>query len=256
MAENTKRSSQVGSGQSSQTLVSVGALAGAVAVAAYSLARANRRRSLLVPPEPGLATVVAGEDPDAATGNTPSGTAAGKSDRTLAMDAALADWTVARGAMERLTLSIFGAISLNLTAVAAIAGFVYSGKADHRLLLIIPIVSSVLGLSAVGQLIYIRLTGAYLEDHVRPLIVEYAADRRLFRFEPYYKKNKGAGYLLQALTMGIVFIGTSVLALASTWSSLRTVSDKVLWGFGVVLAGSLAISGLINFMRSNPVDPL
>ena len=162
----------------------------------------------------------------------------------LAIDVILAEYTVSRTVMDRNMSSALGLIGLNVTAVAAVSGFVLSNHADVRLLLILPILSSALGLAFVGQMNYIRIVSEYIESELRPLVVEYTGDERLLGYGQSHQRHKGSGYLIQALAMGLVFPGVALAALFITETKLHGRADWTGWLFGAALTMTVVAGGL------------
>lgn len=75
----------------------------------------------------------------------------------------LAEFDALRRESDRRSTSQQALIAINLTAIAAVVGLVASGRAQENVLLVLPIVSSVLGILVLDHAIQIRRIGAYIE---------------------------------------------------------------------------------------------
>ncbi|MER7334499.1 MULTISPECIES: hypothetical protein [unclassified Micromonospora] len=155
--------------------------------------------------------------------------------KNRALEAALADAAAIRATIERKANHNQALVGVNLTAVAAIAGFVLSEKADLRMFLLLPVLSTALGLSVVSQYRDIRIAGQYIEQVLRPAIARYTGEPSLFGWEVFYWRRKHDGHVAQALAMGVIFPGVSTLALAVTLPGIRTTADKLAWAVGAAM---------------------
>ncbi|MEU9509404.1 hypothetical protein AB0D32_24350 [Micromonospora sp. NPDC048170] len=152
-----------------------------------------------------------------------------------ALEAALADAAAIRATIERKANHNQALVGVHLTAVAAVAGFVLSEKADIRMFLLLPVLSAALGLSVVSQYRDIRIAGQYIEQVLRPTIARYTSEPGLFGWEAFYWQRKHDGHVAQALAMGMIFPGVSVLALAVTFPGIQGAGDKLAWAVGAVM---------------------
>jgi hypothetical protein len=152
-----------------------------------------------------------------------------------ALEAALADAAAIRATIERKANHNQALVGVNLTAIAAVAGFVLSEKADLRMFLLLPVLSTALGLSVVSQYRDIRIAGQYIEQVLRPAIARYTGEPSLFGWEVFYWRRKHDGHVAQALAMGVIFPGTSTLALAITLPGVRTTGDRLAWALGAAM---------------------
>ncbi|MER7418004.1 hypothetical protein ABT346_14675 [Micromonospora peucetia] len=152
-----------------------------------------------------------------------------------ALEAALADAAAIRATIERKANHNQALVGVNLTAVAAVAGFVLSEKADIRMFLLLPVLSTALGLSVVSQYRDIRIAGQYLEQVLRPTIARHTGEPGLFGWEAFYWQRKHDGHVAQALAMGVIFPGISALALAVTLPGIQGTGDKLAWAVGAAM---------------------
>jgi hypothetical protein len=66
-------------------------------------------------------------------------------------------------------------ITFNITAIGVIASLVFSDNADPRLLFLVPIIASVLGLNWIDHAINIGNLGLFVRDEVKPRLVQETA---------------------------------------------------------------------------------
>ncbi|RKN36572.1 hypothetical protein [Micromonospora musae] len=152
-----------------------------------------------------------------------------------ALTAALADAAAIRSTIERKANHNQNVIGLHLTVVAALAGFILVERADLRLLLLLPLLSTALGLNVVSQYRDIRIAGEYIEQVLGPAIARYTGNARVFGWETFYWKRKHDGHFAQALAMGLIFPGVSTVALAITLPAVRNPADVIAWSLGAGL---------------------
>jgi hypothetical protein len=157
-------------------------------------------------------------------------------------DARLAEYTALRAEIQRRSTTQQALVALNLAASATIAGAVVASRLDDEFLLVLPLVSSVLGLLWLDHARNIELIGSYIAN-------------KLWLWEPSWEtyarqleRRMRSQVLEFALPMSLVFAGGSVAALVITaLGGLHGSGTYVLWGLGFVLA-SLYLVAWIPFV--------
>jgi hypothetical protein len=166
-----------------------------------------------------------------------------------AVDVILSEFSAARSEIDRKNAAYVSLLGLYVTGVGAVGGFVISNHASVRLLLILPILGSALGLAVMGESRDRKITGMYIVNELRPLLVEYAGDDRLLRWELFYREHGGRGYRNRAVAMGLLFPGISIGALVVTIGQLMSIGDWIAWLIGCSLVAVLTWTGLTAFLR-------
>jgi hypothetical protein len=174
--------------------------------------------------------------------------------RTMTLDVVLAEFTAARTAGDRGVSVTLSLISLNATAIAAVGGIVVSGHGNPAVLVVIPILSSILGIGIVDQVQYSQITDSYIMTVLRPLVVELTGDDRLLGIHDYYSAHRGSTRLLTAVGMGIAFPGVSIGSLVVSGFYLTSIGEWAAWILGVILTALLVRIGAVmakrQFLRS------
>jgi hypothetical protein len=136
-------------------------------------------------------------------------------------------------------------LNLNMTATAAVAGFVLSNKADPLLLLLVPILSSALGMLYVDHAYNIINLGAYIKNTLAPLLNKIAASSGLLGYEERiaeYEQRKVRRFLPFGLPLAVAFTVPPIGALIFSFRSLEETWTWVLWGFGAALTAIYLVS--------------
>ncbi len=131
-------------------------------------------------------------------------------------------------------------ISINLTALAAVAGVVLSGHADHRLLLLLPLLSSSIGLLWYDHARNIDSLGDYVRERLPAGFTGY--ERYIAELE---RKERRRVPMTFALLM--LFVATPIAGLIVPIQRVRG-ALWLLWAVGVGLCGICAVL-LIMWMR-------
>jgi hypothetical protein len=107
-------------------------------------------------------------------------------------------------------------ISLNVTLVGVIGGFYFSDRADPRILFLIPIVSSLLGMRYIDHVINIDNLGRFIQRKVKPqlntVLSEEIVDYEVFAES--FGRQTFVRYLLFGLPIALLFAGVPLAALA------------------------------------------
>lgn len=158
------------------------------------------------------------------------------SDTPPALAVILAEFQAIRAVIERSTTSLLTLISFNVTAVAAVSGFVLSRNADPRLLLVLPVLSSGLGLLVFDQDWGIRVAREYMKKTLQPLAAQYTGDDRLLTYTNHATRSPQWVIVSLAIPYGLLFPGVSIIALAVVTDKLRSLADWSAWTLGATLS--------------------
>jgi hypothetical protein len=173
--------------------------------------------------------------------------AATKAGRSL--DVLLAEFNAARTEIDRKNSARLTLISLHMTAVAAIAGLVLTRQADPRLLIVLPGVCTALGFTLLSESRDKALRAKYIDDVLRPLIIEATGDDRLLAWESYYDRGASSSYLVRVISTGLLFPGVALIALIASLPSVASVGDWIAWSVGLALEMVLIGAGIPRVTR-------
>ena len=130
---------------------------------------------------------------------------------------ALAEFSALRTEIDARSAAQHQLMALNVTALAATGGFVISNNASPLLLLMLPLVSSALGILWHGQDRTIGNIGTYIKDVLKPIIVETSGgDERLVSWEEQvdvHERSWHSRFLPLAVPLFIFFAGFSIVGL-------------------------------------------
>jgi hypothetical protein len=157
------------------------------------------------------------------------------SDDPPALTVILTEFQTIRAAIDRKATSLLTLVSFNITAIAAVSGLVLSHKADIRLLLVLPVVSSGLGLLVFDLDRDIRLARSYIKNTLQPLAAQYARDDRVLRYASLIPRPPLIIIAVQAIPYGLLFPVVSLIALIVVIGHLTSLADWLAWGLGAVL---------------------
>ncbi|MFG1793691.1 hypothetical protein [Nocardia sp. NPDC049149] len=102
---------------------------------------------------------------------------------------ALAEFAALRNELDDFSRAQRTIMNLNISGNAVIVGFVLSHKAGPQLLLVVPYLSITLGLLYQTYLLQIERIGDYVNDVIRPLLVDSTGDDRVFGWERDLRAN-------------------------------------------------------------------
>src|SRR5687768_11405744 len=83
------------------------------------------------------------------------------------VDIALAEFSALRNEIDNLANAQRTVMNMNITVVAAIAGFVLANRADPHLLIALPIASGAIGLLYQWYIVHAKHIGDYIDDVLR-----------------------------------------------------------------------------------------
>ncbi len=103
--------------------------------------------------------------------------------RSPVVEVALAEFSALRSEIDNLANAHRTMINLNITVVAAIAGFILAEKARPHLLLVIPLASGAIGLVYQWYVLHAKHIGDYINERLRPLLIDHTQDERVLAWE-------------------------------------------------------------------------
>ncbi|MEV6695226.1 hypothetical protein AB0M35_27510 [Micromonospora sp. NPDC051196] len=147
--------------------------------------------------------------------------------RSAVVEVALAEFSALRSEIDNLANAHRAMIGLNITVVVAISGFILAEKARPQLLLVIPLASGAIGLVYQWYVLHAKHIGDYINDSLRPLLIDHTQDERVLAWEQrlrtkvYARRGSGlAGqlaYLLLFPTVPVASLAIALLYLDSGW---------------------------------------
>jgi len=157
------------------------------------------------------------------------------SDDPPALKVILSEFQTIRTAMDRKATSVLTIVSFNATVIAAVLGLVLSKKADLRLLLVLPFVSSGLGLMVLDLDRDIMLARAYIKDTLQPLAAEYTQDDRVLGYANSIPRSRLMIFAAQMIPFALLFPIVSLIALIVVIGHLNSAADWSAWCLGLIL---------------------
>jgi hypothetical protein len=133
-------------------------------------------------------------------------------------------------------------INLNVTALGVIAGLVLTGRGDVQLLLLIPLVSTSIGLLYFDHSGAIERVGAYLDSILHPAVSSLTGDSHSLSWEKFASKAfqiNWVSILAFAVPLFFLFLGGPIFATIIVLPSLQSAWAWALWSIDVVLQASL-----------------
>jgi len=162
---------------------------------------------------------------------------------------ALAEFTALRSELDEIARGQRHILTLNVTTAAAFFGFVLSQTISARLLLITPFVSAAFGLLYQQYTLHAKGTGTYIAQQLRPLIVEYAGDERLWRWEQFLQQEMYRT-LSSRVAMRLAFVllvpGVPVFSLVWVFRYLDSPWTWIAWLAGIAVLAAQLSSWLIE----------
>jgi hypothetical protein len=175
------------------------------------------------------------------------------------LQAALAEFSDLRTEIQNRSGAAWTLVNLNVTATATILGFVLADKADPRLLLALPIVSSALGMLFIDHAYNINNLGSYINKKIRPVVRDASGDDRLLGYEEAmdkYEQKKLLRFIPFGLPLTILFSGVPLASLCFVLGSLGAGWAWVLWALDVVLVAVQLGLWVLFLVDPQRLDPL
>lgn len=165
-------------------------------------------------------------------------------DHATAVQIGLGEFGALRGEISNRSSAQNTLINLNITAVGTIGGLSIAYHANPLVLLILPPLSSALGLLYIDHARNISRLGWYVRERLWTSLRQASSDTKIPTYE-----DEVASYERRALTrigFGLPFFfmfwGPPIFGLAFTFSSLGDVWTIVLWVVGLLMLCDLVIS--------------
>ncbi|MEV4416822.1 hypothetical protein [Catellatospora sp. NPDC049609] len=152
--------------------------------------------------------------------------------------AALAEFAAMRSEIDELGRSQRTTINLNISAAAAVFAFVLSERADQRLLLVVPLISAALGLLYQAYTVHARNLGDYIDQQIRPVVVEHTGEDRLLGWERHVRTalhRQRHSQLVMRLAYILLIPAIPAVSLVWVVPYLNTVWLWLGWTAGTVL---------------------
>ena len=159
--------------------------------------------------------------------------------RSPAIDVTLAEFAALRSEIDNLANAQRTMMHLNITVVAAIAGFVLADRANPRLLLAIPLASSAIGFVYQWYILHGKRIGDYINETLRPILVEHTGDDRVLAWEHQLRTRvyaKPGSRLAGRLAYVLLFPAIPAVSLAAVIPYLGSGWHWGVWALGAVLS--------------------
>jgi hypothetical protein len=133
-------------------------------------------------------------------------------------------------------------LSLNVTVIGAIGGLYLSEHADPRILFLIPIISSLLGIRYIDHAINIDNLGRFIQREVKPQLASALGVGKVVDYEVFaesFAERSQLRYLLLALPVALLFGGVLGCALVLPFIGVETEQYDTSFVGGAVLGGVL-----------------
>ncbi len=156
----------------------------------------------------------------------------------VAVNIVLAEFNALRSEIDNLAVAHRAMMALNITVVSAVLGFVVANKANPHLLLILPLASAGIGLVYQWYVMHAKHIGDYINEVLRPVLIEYAADDRVFGWEDHLRTKTYdtlSSRLAGRLAYLLLFPSVPTATLIATSNRLDTTTYRLIWGIGLGL---------------------
>ncbi|MEU0154382.1 hypothetical protein [Micromonospora fulviviridis] len=149
----------------------------------------------------------------------------------------IAEYTAIRAVEAQKSSASHALVGAYLTVVAVILGFVVANRADPRLLITVPILSAVCGITILRRRRDREVAHRYVREILRPIAVQCSGDDRIFLWEEFYARHKDARSVRYEFGLQLVFPLSAAVALTATLPRLTSFGDWLAWlaGLGFLL---------------------
>lgn len=133
-------------------------------------------------------------------------------------------------------------LSLNITVIGAIGGLYLSEHADPRILFLIPIISSLLGMRYIDHAINIDNLGRFIQREVKPQLASALGVEKVIDYEVFaesFAERSNLRYFLFALPVALLFAGVPGCALVLPFIGVETEQYDTSFVGAAVLGGAL-----------------
>ncbi|MEU9824079.1 hypothetical protein [Micromonospora chersina] len=145
----------------------------------------------------------------------------------------IAEYTAIRAVVAQKSSASHALVGAYLTVVAVILGFVVANRADPRLLITVPILSAVCGITILRRRRDREVAHRYVREVLRPVAVQCSGDDRIFLWEEFYARHKDARSMRYEFGLQLVFPLSAAVALVATLPRLASVGDWLSWLAGL-----------------------
>ncbi|MFI6331866.1 hypothetical protein ACIBBG_26590 [Micromonospora chersina] len=150
----------------------------------------------------------------------------------------VAEYNAIRAVMAQKSAASHTLVGAYLTVVAVILGFVVANRADPRLLLAVPVLAAISGITILRRRRDREAANTYIRDVLWPVAVECSGDDRVFRWDDFYARQKNSRSLLYEFGLQLVFPLSGAVCLFVTLPLLGSVGEWLAWltGLGFLVA--------------------
>jgi hypothetical protein len=153
------------------------------------------------------------------------------------VNAALAEFTALRSEMDNANSSQQTIVNINITAAGLIFSFVLAKKADPLLLLVAAAISSALGMYIQGSWYHVRRIARYIDTTLRPLMIEYTGESKVFGWEQAVQARQGWWVRLVPVGLATAVLFSLIPLVVLIWviPYLKNSTDWLAWSIAVLL---------------------
>ncbi|SCL62372.1 hypothetical protein [Micromonospora chersina] len=145
----------------------------------------------------------------------------------------VAEYNAIRAVMAQKSAASHTLVGAYLTVVAVILGFVVANRADPRLLLAVPVLAAISGITILRRRRDREAANTYIRDVLRPVAVECSGDDRVFQWDDFYARQKDSRSLLYEFGLQLVFPLSGAVCLFVTLPLLGSVGEWLAWLTGL-----------------------
>jgi hypothetical protein len=113
--------------------------------------------------------------------------------------------------------------------------------------LVLPIITSALGLYVLGQAHDQTTAANYIRDNIRAVIAEEAGDPDVFTWESYFREHKDLGYATQAAALSLLFPGIALGSSVGAAFHPMSAAEWTVWVLGLLVA--MLFSGVSAYIH-------
>ncbi|KAB1912110.1 hypothetical protein [Micromonospora sp. AMSO31t] len=159
----------------------------------------------------------------------------------------VAEYTAIRAVMAQKSAASHALVGAYLTVVAVILGFVVANRADPRLLLAVPVLAAISGITILRRRQDREAANRYIREVLRPVALECSGDDRVFRWDDFYAQQRGSRSLLYEFGLQLVFPLSGLVCLFVTLPLLASVAEWLAWLGGL----SFLVALISAYVRQN-----
>src|SRR5260221_2433456 len=130
--------------------------------------------------------------------------------KSAILQVALAEFSALRSEIKDRSSAAWALVNLDVTATAALLGFVFSKNADPKILLALPLLAPALGLLFIDHAYNINNLGSYIGKRLRQLVVEATGSADVLGYEEAidrYEENRFLRLVPLGLPLTLLFSG-------------------------------------------------